>query len=452
MKDYAHDEKERPAQRSGSALGDAAASDMHLTRLVRLSINARKRYQSFLGMKAAHITNYHKLRTESGADAVHLNDDCVFRQRRRQPIHLQFERGQTLALPLYRIEQDFQNNGLEISRATLANWVIYSAEKYLEPLWNAMKAVVLSEPVVHSDETPVQVLKEKDRSAKQKSYMWVFCSGEFSEKPAVLYMYSTSRSGSNAETFLEGYDKYLVSDGYAGYNGVGAKRCGCFAHVRRRFKDAMPPGTALYEPEKLSPWRTASEDSQKEQYSSTAELVAEMKRQPVKSAVGFYLCNELFELEKLSGKDTDLRIKIREECVKPLLDVFWEWLESVNAANGSSLSKAVNYALNEKKTLVRFLENPLIPISNNRAENSIRPFTVGRKNWLFSVTPKGAKSSAIVYSIIESAKANGLNPYQYLMWLFETMSQADIFESELIASVLPWSTSIPEYCKLEQSF
>jgi hypothetical protein len=137
--------------------------------------------------------------------------------------------------------------------------------------------------------------------------------------------------------------------------------------------------------------------------------------------------------------------------VKPLLDVFWEWLESVNAANGSSLSKAVNYALNEKKTLVRFLENPLIPISNNRAENSIRPFTVGRKNWLFSVTPKGAKSSAIVYSIIESAKANGLNPYQYLMWLFETMSQADIFESELIASVLPWSTSIPEYCKLEQS-
>ncbi len=93
----------------------------------------------------------------------------------------------------------------------------------------------------------------------------------------------------------------------------------------------------------------------------------------------------------------------------------------------------------------------MIPISNNRAENSIRPFTVGRKNWLFSVTPKGAKSSAIVYSIIESAKANGLNPYQYLMWLFETMSQADIFESELIASVLPWSTSIPEYCKLEQS-
>lgn len=356
-----------------------------------------------------------------------------------------------LALPLYRIEQDFQNNGLEISRATLANWVIYSAEKYLEPLWNAMKAVVLSEPVVHSDETPVQVLKEKDRSAKQKSYMWVFCSGEFSEKPAVLYMYSTSRSGSNAETFLEGYDKYLVSDGYAGYNGVGAKRCGCFAHVRRRFKDAMPPGTALYEPEKLSPWRTASENSQKERYASTAELVAEMKRQPVKSAVGFYLCNELFELEKLSGKDTDLRIKIREECVKPLLDVFWEWLESVNAANGSSLSKAVNYALNEKKTLVRFLENPLIPISNNRAENSIRPFSVGRKNWLFSVTPKGAKSSAIVYSIIESAKANGLNPYQYLMWLFETMSQADIFESELIASVLPWSTSIPEYCKLEQS-
>jgi|AGTN01.2.fsa_nt_gi Transposase and inactivated derivatives len=358
-----------------------------------------------------------------------------------------------LALPLYRIEQDLRNNGVEISRATLANWVISSAERYLELLWYAMKAIVLSETVINADETPVQVLKEKDRSAKQKSYMWVFCSGEFSKNPAILYMYSTSRAGANAESFLGTYDKYLVTDGYAGYNGVVAKRCGCWAHLRRRFKDAMPPDTMLYEPEKLPPWRSKSENTKKERYASTAELLTEMKRQPVKSAVGFYLCNELFALEKLGvGKDNaELRCQIRRDYEKPFLDVFWEWIDSVNAAKGTSLSKAVNYALNEEKILMRFLDDPLIPISNNRAENSIRPFTLGRKNWLFSVSPKGAKSSAIVYSIIESAKANGLNPYQYLIWLFETMSQADKLETEFIASVLPWSTSVPDICKLEHN-
>jgi hypothetical protein len=295
-----------------------------------------------------------------------------------------------LALPLYRIEQDFKNNGVEISRATLANWVIAGVEKYLELLWYAIKLVILGETVVHADETPVQVLKEKGRSAKQMSYMWVFCSGEFSKTPAILYMYSTSRAGDNAKTFLGEYDKYLVTDGYAGYNGVLAKRCGCWAHLRRRFKDAMPPGTPLYEPEKLPPWRPKSENEQKERYASTAELLTEMKLQPAKSAVGFYLCNELFALEKLGEDDIDLRCQIRQSYEQPLLDFFWEWIYSINPAKGTSLSKAVNYALNEKILLMRFLEDSLIPISNNRAENSIRPFTVGRKNWLFSVTPKGA--------------------------------------------------------------
>jgi len=356
-----------------------------------------------------------------------------------------------LALPLYRLEQDFQNNGLSIPRVTLANWVIRSAEMYLEPIWEVLRASVLAENVIQADETRTQVLKEKGRKATQKSYMWVFCSGEFSEKPAVLYMYSPSRAGENAKTFLGEYSKYLIVDGYGGYNGLNAERCGCVAHLRRRFKDAMPEGAALYEPVKDPPWRPKSQGKSKERYESQKEIIEDLKSHPIKSAVGFFLCNELFDLERAGKDDIEERMKIRRECTTVLLDVFWTWLDSVNPGNGTALSKAVHYALNERNYLVKFLENPIVPVSNNRCENSIRPFCVGRRNWLFSATPKGAKSSAIVYSIIETAKSNNLKPYHYLNWLFETMSQADTVDDNLIASLLPWSESIPADCKTAQS-
>lgn len=350
-----------------------------------------------------------------------------------------------LALPLYRLEQDFKNNGLSIPRVTLANWVIRSAEMYLEPIWEALRASVLAENVVQADETRTQVLKEKGRKATQKSYMWVFCSGEFSAKPAVLYMYSPNRAGENAKTFLGEYNKYLIVDGYDGYNGLNAERCGCIAHLRRRFKDAMPEGTALYEPAKEPPWRPKSN---KERYEFKKEILEDLKSHPVKSAVGFFLCNELFDLERAGKYDIKERIKIRRECASVLLEVFWSWLDSVNPGKGTALSRAVNYALNERKYLVKFLDDPIVPVSNNRCENSVRPFCVGRRNWLFSATPKGAKSSAIVYSIIETAKSNNLKPYHYLSWLFETMSQADTFDDNVIASVLPWSEAVPADCKL----
>jgi transposase len=356
-----------------------------------------------------------------------------------------------LALPLYRLEQDFKNNGLSIPRVTLANWVIRSAERYLEPIWEALRASVLAENVIQADETRTQVLKEKGRKATQKSYMWVFCSGEFSAKPAVLYMYSPSRAGESAKTFLGEYSKYLVADGYDGYNGLHAERCGCIAHLRRRFKDAMPEGAALYEPAKEPPWRLKSEGKPKERYESKQEILEDLKAHPVKSAVGFFLCNELFDLERAGKDDINERLKIRRECASILLDVFWVWLESVNPGSGTALSKAVNYALNERKYLVKFLEDPVVPVSNNRCENSVRPFCVGRRNWLFSATPKGATSSAIVYSIIETAKSNNLKPYHYLNWLFETMSQVDSYDDNLIASVLPWSTAVPAECKLPDS-
>jgi len=320
------------------------------------------------------------------------------------------------AVPLYRMEKDLERKGLKISRATLANWVIYASGRWLEPLWNELKAELLRSTVIHADETPVQVLHEKGRKATQKSYMWVYCTGEFYKHPAVLYEYSPTRAGENAGKFLAGYHGALVADGYDGYNGVEAVRCGCWAHLRRRFKEAMP-GTA------------------------------EMKGS--KAAVGFDFCNHLFALEKeFREKTPEERHKLRQEQSKKVLDAFWLWLDTVHSVGGSKLEKATGYARRENKYLNAFLDNPLIPISNNLCENSIRPFTIGRKNWLFAASPKGAKASAVVYSIIESSKMNDLNPYEYLLYLFREMPRLKTLTPETLHAFMPWSASLPDSCKL----
>lgn len=317
------------------------------------------------------------------------------------------------AMPLYRMEQDFKNKGIELPRTTLANWIITASDKWLEPLWKAMKKEFLQSRVIQADETTVQVLNEPGRKPAQKSYMWVYCSGEFEEKPAVLYEYAQTRAGTNAGKFLEGYHGYLVADGYDGYNGVKAERCGCWAHLRRRFKEAMPDTDAVNS----------------------------------KAKIGFEYCNRLFEFEReFKELKPEERQKQRSEQENPLLDKFWSWLDTLTPVGGTKLAKAISYARGEKKYLNVFLNAPEVPISNNRCESAIRPFTVGRKNWLFSASPKGAKSSAIVYSLIESAKANNLNPYNYLLHLFSVlplMKQSD----DTLQWFLPWSDTLPDECR-----
>lgn len=317
------------------------------------------------------------------------------------------------AVPLYRMAQDFKNKGIEVPRTTLANWIIAASDKWLEPLWKAIKEELLRSRVIQADETTVQVLNEPGRKAAQKSYMWVYCSGECEKKPAVLYEYAQTRAGTNAGKFLEGYHGYLVADGYDGYNGVKAERCGCWAHLRRRFKEAIPD--------------TDTENS--------------------KAKIGFDYCNRLFEFEKeFREMPPDERLKQRTEKEKPLLDEFWQWLDTLTPVGGSKLAKAISYARSEKKYLCVFLTDPDVPVSNNRCENAIRPFTVGRKNWLFSASPKGAKSSATVYSIIESAKANSLNPYKYLLYLFTALPLLKQ-DAVTLQSLLPWSDTLPDECR-----
>ena len=305
------------------------------------------------------------------------------------------------AMPLYRIEQDMKDHGVMLSRTTMANWIIKIAEEKAKPVYELMKAELLSGRIIHADETVVQVLHEQGRSAKTQSRMWVYCTPACSGKYLVLYDYCQTRGGYNAVSFLGNYSGYVVCDGYDGYNRLTqAKRCGCFAHVRRKLVEALPSDKEL--------WATSA------------------------AAEGVRRCDRLFALEReFDGKDKDgkqvreplspeEKHRRRNEEVRPLLDDFFNWLMTVNPAGGSKLAKAVQYALNEKRYLYGFLADPGIEISNNRAENAVRPFVVGRKNWLFSDSPKGASASAMLYSLVVSAKMNGLNAEEYLVRLFRS--------------------------------
>lgn len=318
-------------------------------------------------------------------------------------------------MPLYRQEKDWANQGVTLSRGTLANWIIRPSHDWLEPICTVMKKYLISEPVVHADETVVQVLKEDGKKPSSESRMWVYTSGE-SKAPVVLFEYQPTRSGQHAKRFLEGFKGYLQTDGYAGYNAVpDVVHCGCWAHLRRKFEEALP--------------KTESKEGSR-------------------SAEGLAYCNKLFELEKRWAElSAEERYTQRQKQAKPVLDAYWSWLETVNPLQGSNLGKAVTYAWNQKDTLNAFLLDGKVEISNNRAENAIRPFVTGRKNWLFSDTKQGAAASATVYSVVETAKANDLNPYMYLVHLFTQLPNIKELTPETLAPFLPWADDLPVWCR-----
>ena len=289
------------------------------------------------------------------------------------------------SIPLYRQEKDWEQMGIALSRATMANWVIRSTQEHFEPVIKHMQKELLKREVIHCDETPVQVLKEEGKKPQTKSYMWLYRTGNDGKAPIILYDYQPSRSGDNAASYLKDFKGYVHSDGYSGYNKLdGITRCGCWTHLRRKFVEAIPDKKAVDAP------LTSAE-------------------------IGRDFCNQLFKVEE-SLKDLTPKERFckRLELEKPILEAFWCWLESLTVLKGSALGKAVTYAMNQRPFMENYLLDGRCAISNNAAENAIRPFTVGRKNWLFADTPKGASASAAVYSIIETAKANGLNVFAYL--------------------------------------
>lgn len=323
------------------------------------------------------------------------------------------------SIPLYRQEKDWEQMGIALSRATMANWVIRSTQEHFEPVIKHMQKELLKREVIHCDETPVQVLKEEGKKPQTKSYMWLYRTGNDGKAPIILYDYQPSRSGDNAASYLKDFKGYVHSDGYSGYNKLdGITRCGCWTHLRRKFVEAIPDKKAVDAP------LTSAE-------------------------IGRDFCNQLFKVEE-SLKDLTPKERFckRLELGKPILEAFWCWLESLTVLKGSALGKAVTYAMNQRPFMENYLLDGRCAISNNAAENAIRPFTVGRKNWLFADTPKGASASAAVYSIIETAKANGLNVFAYLQHLLLYMPDTDWQNyPEELDDLMPWSSEVQEQCK-----
>jgi len=306
------------------------------------------------------------------------------------------------ALPLYRQEKIFERLGVELKRQTMASWVIKVAQKCMV-LLDLLKQEIRSGPLVQIDETVVQVLDEPGREATTKSYMWVFRGGD-PARPALLYQYHPSRSGDVAKSFLGDYTGYVQSDGYVGYEFVddmpGVKHLGCWAHVRRKFMEAVK----------------ARGNGKKKKKKGNADAALEF-------------ISSLYAIEQ-SAKDRSLEPDqvhaLRQKKAVPILKAFRLWLDEKPLITPPSgiLGKAITYTLNQWNRLMVYVEDGRLQPDNNLVENAIRPFVVGRKNWLFSATPDGAHASAALYSLIETAKANNLEPYWYLRYLFERLTAA----------------------------
>lgn len=300
------------------------------------------------------------------------------------------------ALPLYRQEKIFARLGIDLPRATMAGWMIKTAER-AGPLLDLLIKNIRSGPLVNIDETPVQVLKEPGRANTTKSYMWLFRGGD-PDHPAVVFRYHPTRAGEVPLTFLKNYQGYVQTDGYNGYEALGRKSgidlVGCWAHARRKFDKVIKA------------------KANKHKQSAADEAMDYIGR--------------LYAIEKQARKDgLDLeQLKAyRQQEAKPVLDEFEQWLKAKAPTTPPKglLGKAIKYTLKFWDRLVRYLEDGRLLPDNNLAENAIRPFVVGRKNWLFSGHPRGAEASATLYSLIETAKANDLKPYEYLRYLFDRL-------------------------------
>lgn len=329
------------------------------------------------------------------------------------------------ALPLYRQEQEFKRLGIDLSRQTMANWMIEGADRWLWTLYDRMHEKLLECGVLHADETILQVLKEPGRAAESKSYMWMYRTSR-GDPPIVLYDYQTTRASKHPRRFLEGFKGYLHVDGYPGYNALQSldiTLVGCWAHARRKFDEALKV------------------------------LPLEKRKSPVAAKEGLAFCNKLFAIERdLKDVTPEERYRLRQEKSLPVVEAFSEWLkyQAPMVLPKSIFGRAVTYCLNQWDKLLVFLEDGGLELDNNRAERSIKPFVIGRKNWLFSNTQRGARASATIYSIVESAKENNLNPYAYLKYLFERMPNVDLVDQDVLDSLLPWSEALPRECRVQK--
>lgn len=326
-----------------------------------------------------------------------------------------------MAIPICRQVKEIAYYGAFISKANASNWVVKCSTYWLEPLYDRLKEHLLMEPLIHADETTVQVMREENRSNKQKSYMWLYATGDYSPHPVRIFKYRMTRAGKHPQEFLADFHGYLVTDGYAGYSNLtGVTRCMCWAHARRYFVDALDAC-------KVNPAGSVSDKV-------------------------IHKINRLFEYEQIISTiaDSEERMMYRLRLEKPVIDGLFEYLKSIR--NGllpkSLLAKAVNYAITNEQYLRNYLFDGICCLSNNLAERSIRPFTVGRKNWLVAGSPKGATASSVIYSIIETCKANKINPRKYMEKVFTELPNREFrFNKDILDEYMPWSNIIQESCR-----
>lgn len=331
-------------------------------------------------------------------------------------IHQKYE----LAVPLYRQEKEWASLGVGLSRATMSNWIVKSYRDWLAPVVGLLKQKLLEQHYLHVDETPLQVLRESGRKNTTDSYMWVYSSIKEAAHPVRFFEYQPGRGGKYPQAFLSSFQGFIHADAYKGYEKVSdATRCFCWSHLRRYFVDAIPKGVRD-------------------------------KDTTIPSQAIAYI-NKLFELEKnlevLSAKGRKEQRLIQEI---PVLEAFWSWAEKVSTGilPKSKLGAAFTYAFNQKEGMMNYLLDGNCAISNNLAENSIRPFTIGRKNWLFSGSPKGATASAGIYSLVETAKANGLYPTKYIQFILSDIPGSAFMEyPEYLEDYMPWDPQIQRICR-----
>ena len=329
------------------------------------------------------------------------------------------------AVPLYRQEQEFERYGLHISRQNMANWTIQCADRYLAVLYDYLHEKLYGYHVLQADETPVLVNKD-GRPAGSKSYMWVYRTGRmYTECQIVLYEYQKTRNASHPREFLKDFRGVCVTDGYQVYHTIEGERedlkiAGCWSHARRRFDEAV-------------------------------KALPKAKQKDSRAYLALTMIQAIYREEKLL-KDLPAgeRMIRRQLSVRPLVEAYFVWVRETlpKVPQKSKTWEGFNYSLNQEKYLKVFLDDGEVPMDNNAAEQSIRGFCIGKKNWVMIDTIAGAKSSAIIYSIAETAKANNLKPYDYFEYLLtEIPKHLDDTDRSFLDDLLPWSPGLPANCR-----
>ena len=329
------------------------------------------------------------------------------------------------AVPLYRLEKEFERYGLAITRQNMANWMIRLGESYIAVMYDYLHELIYNYHVIQADETPVLVNKD-GRKSGSKSYMWVYRSGYMTpEKQIILYEYQLTRNASHPREFLKDFKGICVTDGYQVYHTLEKEKedliiAGCWVHMRRRFEQAQ-------------------------------EVIPKEAR---KGTVSYMVMKQIQAIYREEGKLKDLnykeRLVQRQAIIKPLVDAFFVYLKQNQAEvpDSGKLHDAFTYALNQEKYLKVFLEDGEVPIDNNASERAIRGFCVGKKNWQMIDTINGAKTSAMIYSIAETAKANNLKPYDYFEHLLEEIPKhMEDTDRNFLENLLPWSDKLPEHIR-----